>query len=253
MPVPIGDPLELSDDELDDESEVTEADIEEAKRKFSNTEIAAFLLLLGYVWSSQSGAYIDLDTGDVVKTAAVRSALELVIDKAALNMGGLSQKLKDGEITLAAWQTGMMKEIKLAHTTAGAAANGGWENMLASDWGAVGQRVRSQYDYLRNFAGEIADGKQPLDGRFLIRSDMYADATRDTYEDIRRRGMISNGYDEAMRILEPGAAHCDDCEEYADDGWVSVEELHPIGDSECNVRCKCEIVYRNSETGEESE
>src|SRR3972149_1294018 len=112
----------------------------------------------GYSWNADAGRYIDNETGRFVSSSAVRDALEQVMDQSALNMNALSQQLLDGNISLASWQSSMMAEIKAAHVAAGAAANGGWGQMTQSDWGAVGQLVREQYDYLRNFSSQIASG-----------------------------------------------------------------------------------------------
>jgi hypothetical protein len=115
----------------------------------------------------------------------------------------------------------------------------------------VGQRVREQYDYLRNFAGQIADGTQPLDGRFLVRSDMYADSGRGTFEDIRQRGMVNHGYEEEKYILEDTISACDGCIDRAGEGWQPIGTLEPLGSQECNVRDRCEVVYRRvSDNGE---
>ena len=143
----------------------------------------------GINWASG----VDLDTGRFISSATVRDALEGVMDASALRMNQLSERLMDGDISLAQWQTGMLQQIKVANVAASAAANGGWANMTQSDWGAVGQLVKEQYQYLRNFADEIASGKQPLDGRLLVRTDMYGDAPRGTYEAMRTRAMIAAG------------------------------------------------------------
>lgn len=206
--------------------------------------------LTGFIWNEDARRYIDADTGRFVSSSAVRDALENVMDDAALTMNGLSQQLLDGTISLSDWQTGMMEQIKITHTAAGASANGGWAQMTPSDWGAVGRDIRDQYDYLRNFASQIASGEQPLDGRVLVRSDMYGDAGRATYEDIRRRGMIAQGYIEGRRVLGQ-ADHCDDCLEYANDGWMPAEDVPEIGNSQCLTRCACNIEYRRlNEYGE---
>ena len=112
--------------------------------------------------------------------------------------------------------------------------------------GATGQLIREQYDYLRDYAKAIADGTQPLDGRALVRSDLYADAANGTFWEIDKRSHIIDGYDEARRVLEPGADHCEDCEDYANDGWMPIDEIPEIGDSQCMTRCRCEIEYRIS-------
>ncbi|HEY6021351.1 MAG TPA: hypothetical protein VIY48_16040, partial [Candidatus Paceibacterota bacterium] len=61
----------------------------------------------------------------------------------------------------------------------------------------------------------------------------------------------ANGYEEERRVLEPGADHCEGCEEQAAQGWQPIGTLDPIGDEECMTRCKCEFEYRRlDENGE---
>src|SRR5512133_629684 len=120
--------------------------------------------LTGYGWNAGANRYVDLATGRFV-----------------------SQDLIDSRISLADWQNGMMVNIKQAHTAAAALSNGGWANMSQSDWGATGQMIREQYGYLRNFAEQIANGTQALDGRLMVRTDMYADAAYGTFSRMRTR------------------------------------------------------------------
>lgn len=203
-----------------------------------------FPLLTGYAWNGTR--YYDLETGQFVSNATIREGLESLMDVSALRMNGLTQQLIDGGISLADWQTGMMQQIKIAHTASAALSQGGWAQMTQSQWGATGQMIRAQYDYLRNFASEIVSGKQPLDGRALVRSDMYADAANGTYAEMDRRSQILDGMDEERRILEDTTDACDGCIEQAGLDWQPIGTLDPIGAEECATRCRCEFEYRIS-------
>lgn len=115
-----------------------------------------------YGWNEKAGRYYNLTTGNFVPFMDVRNALESNISVSQANMRALTEQLISvpPTISLDQWQVDMMREIKQANISASAAARGGWAQMTQSDWGAVGQQVRTQYDYLRNFANEIASGKQ---------------------------------------------------------------------------------------------
>lgn len=208
-----------------------------------------FPALTGYGWNVDAGRYVDLDTGQFISFASVREALDTVGDAAAIRMNLLSEQLINETITLTEWQAGMMEQIKISHTAATAAANGGWAQVSQSDWGSAGAAIKEQYKYLQNFANQIASGEQPLDGRFMVRSDMYGDAARGTFEDIRYKAVEADGYEEEIRILEPGADHCDGCVEQAGH-WEPLGTLDEIGDEECGVRCKCNKKYRKFVDGE---
>jgi hypothetical protein len=211
-------------------------------------------LATGYGWNPATNRYINLETGRFVAASTVRDALESVMEASAARMNAVTQQLVDRQISLASWQTEMMQNIKLSHTAAAASANGGWAQMTQSDWGAAGQMIREQYDYLRNFANQIADGTQPLDGRVLVRADMYGDAARNTFEEMRRRGETEGGMQFERRVLGQ-ADHCPDCLDYAAEGWQPIGTLPQIGDSVCLTRCHCTFEYSdtNPEGGDVTE
>lgn len=192
-----------------------------------------------------AGMYIDIGTGDFIPYPTVRNALELVIDAQAVAMNTLSQQLIDGKITTAEWQAGMAENIIDLHIDAAVSASGGLEQMTAADWQRVNAAIREQMSYLDNFASQIRSGEQGLDGRVLVRSDMYADSARGTYEDTRTAIRQSEGAQEERRYLEDGVEHCEGCLEEAGKGWQPIGTLLPIGDADCLTRCKCHKRYRN--------
>lgn len=202
------------------------------------------ILTSEYGWNETAGRYVSLSSGRFVPFSDVRDALESVIDAAGDRMHDLTQSLIDSQISLAEWQAGMMEQIKLAHTAAAAASRGGWAQMSQADWGAAGRMIRDQYDYLRNFADQIARGEQLLNGNALVRSDLYGDAARGTFEQMRRRyEKLMNGMEEERRVLGE-ADHCDGCLSQAEMGWQPIGTLDPIGAEECVTRCHCTFYYR---------
>jgi hypothetical protein len=197
-----------------------------------------------YAWNEEAGRYVSLTTGRFVPFSAVRDALESVIDASAVRMNVVTEQLIGQQISLAEWQSVMREQIKLSHTAAAAASRGGWAQMSQADWGAAGRMIRDQYDYLRNFAEQIANGTQALDGRALVRADLYGDAARGTFEQMRRRyEQLQNGMTEERRVLGE-ADHCPGCLEQAQQGWQPIGTLDPIGAEECITRCHCTFWYR---------
>lgn len=188
-----------------------------------------------------TGRYI-APNGQMVSQAIVTAEMEKVITGVRSEMVSLSTQLQNGEIGLQEWYNGMRGKIKIIHSVDAAIAKGGWAQMTQSDWGAVGAITKRQYQYLNNFANDILTGKQPLDGRFLVRTGMYADAGRGTGEDIKRREADRNGYDEEQRVLGR-ADHCPDCLAAAGH-WEPIGTLPRIGDSVCRTRCHCYFIFR---------
>ncbi len=196
-----------------------------------------------YGWNETSSRYYNLATGQFVSFIEVRNALEFNITASQIQMHSLTEQLIARTISLEQWQIGMAQEIKIAHTSAAAAARGGWAQMTQADWGAVGQQLRVQYEFLRNFANEISNGTQLLNGSALVRADLYGQAARGTFEEMRRRmEEIINGMEEEIRDLGE-ADHCVDCLAAAGH-WAPIGTLPKIGESVCIVNCHCRFRFR---------
>ena len=73
-----------------------------------------------------------------------------------MNLENLAQQLIDGDINLAQWQTEMRQMIRIVHREATAVAMGGMENVTPAIWGYEGSLVKKQYQFLDNFAADIA-------------------------------------------------------------------------------------------------
>lgn len=196
-----------------------------------------------YGWNASAGRYVNLSTGQFVPFAEIRAALEYNIAAAQQEITRVTRLLIDGTLSIDDWQAAMMEQIKNAHINAACSARGGWAQMTQSDWGFVGRQIRTQYDFLRNFVRDIQSGAQPLNGRLLIRAQMYGEAARGTFEDMRRRiEKLIYGMEEEMRVLGV-ADHCQDCLTHANK-WAPIGTLPRIGNSQCRTRCHCRFRFR---------
>lgn len=200
----------------------------------------------GYTWDQAAGRYRDA-RGRFVPRAAVRSAIDDALARANARARSLAEQLRGRRISLADWTLQMRGLVKEVHLYSAAAAKGGWDQLSPADYGRVGQVVRGEYAFLQRFAADIAAGR-PLDGRFLRRVELYAQAGRRTYHQVERADMEVRGYDLEENILGP-ADHCDECPSLTAQGPVPIGTLPPIGTRTCLANCRCRIRYRNSETG----
>jgi hypothetical protein len=274
--VPLGKPLPLTDEQLaalttaeaiaPDELERQELDI--FWRKVVPA-ILAYLLLAKLLedeetpidaifgWAALTGKYYSFSANGFIDFLFIRdNGIENIVNSIKADMGSLTDQLIARQISLAEWQSGMMELIKDGNNLAGVAARGGWAQMSPADWGAVGNATREQYEYLRNFAEEIANGKQPLNGSARVRAQLYADAIETQYERFRRRNeQLYNGAEQERRVLDPQAESCqtrgdlEGCIELSALGWQQIHSLPPIGHSPCIVRCRCHFIYRKSVGG----
>ncbi len=197
-----------------------------------------------YRWNPLAARYVSASTGRFVPRQAVVDELERLITLEQEKVAALAGQLQAGSISIADWQLAMAQEIKIGFTAAAAAARGGWAQMSQSDWGLVGQQIREQYQYLRRFALQIESGEQPLNGVFVYRCKMYANASYAMFERMMKRVMRLAGKTEERRFLDPSAEHCPGCVENAAAGWVEIGQLPPIGDSQCLTSCRCHDEYR---------
>ena len=161
-------------------------------------------------------------------------------------MRALTEQLQAGSLSLAQWQQRMADELKMLHTGAAALGRGGWSQMSQSDWGWTGQRIRTQYGYLRNFANDLATGHQAFDGRMVARAAMYAEAARPTHRAMQRRMAMTLGREQERNQLGAADRHCGQCLECSARGWVAIGTLPAPGSRSCMSNCHCSLVYREA-------
>lgn len=206
-----------------------------------------------YRWDEAAGRYRQ-PGGRFVSRLQVRTALDEAIAARGERMRVLAEQLRAREISVPRWELEMRGLIKDVHLYSAAAARGGWAQLTQADYGRVGQRVRFQYERLNRFAGELRRRKNPLplDGRFLRRVELYAQAGRGTYHAIEGLEMDARGFDEERNIRHAGDSCTGErgCIEQSRRGWVPRGTLIPIGQRTCLTSCRCRKRYRNSETGQ---
>jgi hypothetical protein len=202
-----------------------------------------------YLWNEAAHSYIDRETGRPVSWQVIRDELESVIDASSQTMRAVSQQLRDDDIDLTEWQTQMMQLISITILAGAAMQRGGWQQMTQADFGRVGQIVRNEYGFLRDFAEQIASGEQKLDGTLARRASLYGQQGRPTYLIFWDSTAAQRGFDEERSILQP-AEHCTECVSEAAKGFQPIGQMIPIGSRICRSNDKCIVEFRNSQTGE---
>lgn len=202
-----------------------------------------------YLWNERAAQYTNRKTGRFVSRQVIRDQLDNVIDASSQVMRAVSQQLRDGDISLAEWQTQMMQQIKTTHLAGGAMQRGGWQQMTQADFGRVGQIVRREYDFLRTFAKQIASGEQKLDGTLARRAGLYGQQGRPTYLAFWDNTAAQRGFDEERSVLQP-AEHCTECISEDAKGFQPIGQMIPIGQRICRSNDRCLKEFRNSQTGE---
>lgn len=196
-----------------------------------------------YRWNARARRYVDA-RGRFVPQSVIKEALGRVLDDVNGKIDAESTALREGNISLAQWQGTMMGYIKDVHIIGGALQRGGWYNMSQSDFGRIGQITRQEYEFLRNFARQIANGEWPLDGRLNNRAALYGQAAWETYHRFARAQAQEDGFDEVQSVRNARDS-CDDCIRL-DGVWFKIgdPEYIAIGRRICKSNCRCSERYR---------
>lgn len=196
-----------------------------------------------YRWEPNAGAsgrYRD-ERGRFVSGATVRRELDgyLAADDPAK---ALAEALRGRSLSVADWEVAMRRHIKNTHLNAVAMERGGYANLTPADYGRAGQVIREQYGYLRGFAGDIASGKQKLDGTLDRRAQLYTQAGRETFYRSKHAN-LAPGID-MVRSIKHARDSCRECE-YLNGKWYKVgdPEYKLPGQRICTKACRCSESY----------
>ena len=185
-------------------------------------------------------------SGQFMSEKAVMALVDGRIDNLGQQLRRFTQMLADGNITIDQWQGSVREAIKAAHIQATVLGHGGKDGMGSAEYGRIGQRLRAEYTFLQNFAGDILAGRVST-AMALARVQLYAESVRGSYWEGSSIRQERQGYSLMRRILDPQAQHCDDCLRYARAGLVSMGSLPMPGQRcECRSRCRCSVEYKRN-------
>ena len=194
-------------------------------------------------WDEENQRYLRAN-GSAVRLATLQDLILRVETNLIPRSRATAQQLIDGTISVNEWYSSMRSMVKDGHVLSAALARGGWNQMNWSDWGYTGSMAKRQYKFLDRFAMQLETGQVPLDGRVLVRSQAYMKTAYFSFEEMRRRLAGQLGlYNEETRILG-GTDPCDDCLDYAGQGWQPLGTLARLGDSQCVFNCRCSFEFR---------
>lgn len=256
--------LPFTEESLAQLAQVTPADIELARALWTRTVPLRWKRLLEsqtlgvdpelttpFVWDAQNRRYIELSTRRYVPFQQIRNeAIEPLIQSSKAAQRTLSAGLQSRETTLPEWQRAMLDQVKQTQVAASLASNGGDQNTSDADRKKIAALLLLLLLLLQGFAEDVAAGRQPTNGQLLVRSDLYASAARDTFEEVRRYGMaVYYGAVQERRQLGV-AEHCrtdrnlEGCVELHDLGWQPINTLPRLGQTPCRTNCRCHFQYR---------
>lgn len=168
-------------------------------------------------------------------------ALDKIVAATQDRLAVFGQRRAEGMAT-AEWRLATQGVLKDSHLAAAALARGGFDQLSKSDLGFIGSRLRTQYDFLSQFALQVRGGDD-FGGQAMARLLQYgAGAVRGTGSAILRR---DNADGEERNVLGGGES-CGECPDLSAQGWVPAGTLPEIGERECHGNCNCAIEVRSS-------
>ena len=183
------------------------------------------------------------EKGQFLSKKAVGAIVDGRISKLEQQLKSFTDKLINGSIALDQWQGSVREAIKIAHIQVATIGYGGKTEMGSSEYGRIGQRLRSEYTYLQGFVRDLIDGRisAPM---AMARIGLYAQSVRGSYWQGTEMKEQQRGFSMMRRVLDDQAVHCQDCLRYAARGMVSIGSLPMPGvRCECGARCKCSVIY----------
>jgi hypothetical protein len=187
-------------------------------------------------------------------TPVSRLAVRDEVDKLIRHVGNESQKLANkflqNRLTLQQFETQTSELLKAGHITAASIGRGGIGRMSQKDWEAVGAKIAWQNDYLSRFAKRIEAGT--VSPRMTnYRAGLYADALFTSFSNTffkEGKSDIPEGKNaERCKLKTNSIEGCKECAADEARGWISVDDMKPIGTRICGDFCKCDIIFENDD------
>lgn len=165
---------------------------------------------------------------------------------------GIGGQLNNGDISEAQWFVAMAELVRSTTIASGAI----WDGIGAltnEEFKILDIAANKDIDFLRRFRQQIADG-EVTPGQIVNRSGNYG-KVRGTYYEIAGYNLETDGFTEERNILFPGDSCTNSrlpgCVEVTRLGYQPIGTLTLIGNRTCHNNDRCELRYRNPETGEE--
>lgn len=197
-----------------------------------------------------------------VPSDAFKTALEKLVFGSRLRIERLTERLLEGRLTPREFQERMILEVRRINMAAALLGVRGLGNLTPSGIAAIISQTGSEILRLQRF---LADSFGPnltrdlssaniTEGQFTAWSKGFASAGR-AASTVAQSALMDSLYGAAIdiggrlymrRVLDPGAQHCGDCEEWASIGWVEVSSgiLPPPGtECICAWRCRCKLEF----------
>jgi len=190
--------------------------------------------------------------GRFISIHAVRRLLSQQVDAISSDLKQIAGLLAASKISLLTWESETARAIALLHHQAYMLGAGGERGVGDLGRDALSRRISEQLHFLRGFSQEIRAGTVS-EAQFLSRVEMYAQASRGSYEAGRQLSHQRAGFSWERR-RRTKTESCPPCVAYASLGWQAIGSLpHPGAECDCRSNCGCYKEYQKGASRPESD
>lgn len=202
-------------------------------------------------WSPRDLAY--KLNGRQMRAQLPQGAADAVAQEAKARLGIIATRIQAGEITLRQGKAEAKYLSKIMVMAEKALARGGWDQMRPADWKAAEKDVLELWEgrggkYPDGGIVKVFDdaargyfGPQLDRGNFNYWMQRPANQGHAIYNNERTALHKETGFVYATRLMS-AVDNCPTCIA-EDDKKVLIDDVVPIGQSECRDSCRCEIIY----------
>lgn len=134
-----------------------------------------------YQYVTSLNRYRDVESGRFVSRQTVLGYVTRIARAGNAASDALAGLVSNGTISAADFGQLMRDELKSTFIQQYVLGRGGRDLMQPRDWGAVGNMLREQYQYLNEFVADIESGEL-TEGQIRARAALYFQSSREAYE-----------------------------------------------------------------------
>lgn len=200
-----------------------------------------------YYWDPSVSRFRD-DLGQFVANDVVQGYVEDSLFSTANALDPLVEITLSGDLTPDQLENRIREDLKREYLRQYYLGIGGRAQMTQADYGSIGGDLAYQYRKLSGFIEEIAAGDLS-EAQIRARLRMYVNSARQAFEKAKHKAKVAAGYTHMRWVLEPSVENCDGCIEFANMGWVAIEDrpyedCRPgTGCTPCLTSCACHVEY----------
>ena len=203
-------------------------------------------VLPGYVWLKDLNRYRDTTSGQFVSSRTITDILRTQTSETQSRLNDIATSYHEGRISPSSFVEQLRVEVRRNAIQNVALAKGGFNSLTQSDYGRIGQTLRTQYAQISGTAQDVIDGKVSI-AQLQNRINGYAGEGKRLYYVTQKDNMRPSSFDNVIiaRRQLGDAMHCADCPAYDARGWVLLAEIIPPGVAcQCQSHCQCGMLTR---------